>query len=94
MSEKKPACPDPSRARALGHDVRRRIFETLQSRAATPAELAREMDLTLEQAAYHTAVLVDSGCIERLQRRPREGTLENLYVAAAASWRSCSRPSP
>jgi DNA-binding transcriptional ArsR family regulator len=94
MSEKKPPCLDPAQTRALGHEVRRRIFEILRERAASPAELAREMDLTLEQAAYHAAVLVDSGCIERLRTRQREGTLENFYVAAAASWRSCSRPSP
>ena len=78
---------DPDLAKALSHPLRQRILERLSAAGeASPNELARELDASLSNVAYHVRVLRRFGCVQLARTRQRRGALEHYYRAVAHPW--------
>jgi DNA-binding transcriptional ArsR family regulator len=75
------AQPDLELERALAHPIRLRILEALRGRVASPAELSLELGEQAGVIAYHTATLVDCGCLEIVYSQATgRGGLENFFA--------------
>jgi len=72
---------DPRLAKALAHPVRVRLLGILQTRQASPSEMAEELGMPLTNVSYHVRVLADYGLIRLVSRTPRRGVIEHHYVA-------------
>jgi DNA-binding transcriptional ArsR family regulator len=72
---------DPRAVKAIAHPVRHRILRSLNERAASPKELAAELEQPLANVSYHVRILADLGCIELVDTQPRRGALEHYYRA-------------
>jgi DNA-binding transcriptional ArsR family regulator len=70
---------DPRVAKALAHPLRVRVLGVLERRSATPRELAEELDVGLENLAYHVRKLRDYGLIELERRQKVGGAYEHVY---------------
>ena len=70
---------DPRLIRALGHPTRDRILRTLWGGEASPADLAKELDIPLGHLAYHFRVLLQCDAIELVRTEPVRGTLKHVY---------------
>lgn len=72
---------------AYAHPLREKIFTILTERAASPAEMTRELGLErkdLSNVNHHTKYLVDLGCAELIDERQRPGgPPEKVYKATA-----------
>jgi DNA-binding transcriptional ArsR family regulator len=77
---------DQNLVKALAHPIRVRILEALQGRSASPVALSKEFDVSLGVVSYHTNALLDCGCIEPTQTRPRRGTIEHFFTAIPRSF--------
>jgi DNA-binding transcriptional ArsR family regulator len=77
---------DQNLVRALGHPMRVQILESLQGRAASPTELARQYHESLGVVSYHANALLDVDCIEQVRTRPKRGTIEHFYTARPRSF--------
>jgi DNA-binding transcriptional ArsR family regulator len=73
---------DRDMVRALSHPLRRQVLAALRSRAASPAQLAKELDVGLGTVSYHFRQLADAKLIELVEERPRRGATEHFYIAA------------
>jgi predicted ArsR family transcriptional regulator len=60
----------------------------LSQRAASPRELAEELDLPTRHVAYHVKRLEELGCVELAQARPASGgrVVEHIYRATQRSY--------
>jgi DNA-binding transcriptional ArsR family regulator len=67
--------------KALGHPVRVRALEVLNTRIASPSELAKELDEPLGNVAYHVKILEENEAIELVRTAPVRGALEHFYRA-------------
>lgn len=66
--------------KAVSHPVRARIHRILQERAASPSEMARELDEDVSLVAHHTKHLVKLGCAELAYDRKVHGrAVEHVY---------------
>src|SRR3954447_5685946 len=74
---------DPRLVKALAHPIRVRILGILESRSATPRELAAEIGLPLENVSYHVRTLKSFGFIKLERTRQVRGAIEHHYRAAA-----------
>lgn len=82
MSAKsKDAPPDQRLIKSLGHPVRTRALEILNTRVASPSELAKEMKEPLGNVAYHVKILEENDAIELVRTAPVRGALEHFYRA-------------
>ncbi len=70
-------------AKALAHPLRFRILIKLNERAASPSDLAGQLDAPLGNVSYHVQVLLAQGAIELVGTRPVRGALEHIYRATA-----------
>lgn len=86
MAEKKAVRIDQELVRALSHPIRVSILETLQGRVASPTELSKEMDKSLGVVSYHTNTLVECGCLELVDTKPRRGALEHFFGVTPRSF--------
>jgi len=77
----KEAIPDQRLIKALGHPVRMRALQVLNTRVASPSELAKELDEPLGNVAYHVKILEENDAIELVRTAPVRGALEHFYRA-------------
>jgi DNA-binding transcriptional ArsR family regulator len=71
---------------ALANPIRVQILEILSDRAASPIELATELDKSLSHVAYHTRTLDECGCLQLVGTEQRRGATEHFYKAAPDSF--------
>jgi DNA-binding transcriptional ArsR family regulator len=76
---------DPGLVRAIAHPLRARILGILQTRRASPKELAAELGLPLANVAYHVRILSDLKLIRLVKKTPRRGAIEHHYEAVAGA---------
>lgn len=74
---------DPAVAKALAHPLRTRILAALESRTASPTELASELDAPLGVVSYHVRRLHTLKFLKLVRRVPRRGAVEHYYTTVA-----------
>ena len=72
---------DPQLVKALAHPLRVRILRILESRTASPNELANELGAPLPNVSYHVRALARAGLAELVRTTPRRGAVEHYYRA-------------
>ena len=73
--------PDPRIVKALSHPLRMRLLARFNEDVLSPAELAREFDMSLPLISYHVKTLRELGCIELVKETPVRGAVEHHYRA-------------
>jgi DNA-binding transcriptional ArsR family regulator len=68
-------------AAAVAHPIRTRSLAILGERVASPAEIARELQLDVSKVGHHVNVLADADLIEEVGSRPVRGAVEHYYAA-------------
>jgi DNA-binding transcriptional ArsR family regulator len=68
-------------AAAVAHPIRTRSLAILGERVASPAEIARELELDVSKVGYHVSALADAKLIEEVGSRPVRGAIEHFYKA-------------
>lgn len=91
MAERKPDRSDREVIRALSHPLRVRILEAVQGRAASTSELAEQLGRSVGVVSYHANTLLACGCLEIVETRPREGSVEHRFGIAAACFVDASQ---
>jgi DNA-binding transcriptional ArsR family regulator len=74
---------DPSLAKALAHPMRTRILSALESRTASPSELADELEAPLGVVSYHVRRLHALHFLKLVKRVARRGAVEHYYTTVA-----------
>jgi DNA-binding transcriptional ArsR family regulator len=72
---------DQNVIKGLAHPLRVRILGILETRAASPNELAQELGAPLGNVSYHTRELLRFGLVELVKKTPRRGAIEHYYKA-------------
>ena len=72
---------DPRLVKGLAHPLRVHILRVLQSRVASPSEIAEKIDAPLGNVSYHVRFLARVGLIELASTKPRRGAVEHYYRA-------------
>lgn len=72
---------DQNVIKGLAHPLRVQILGVLETRAASPNELAQELDAPLGNVAYHTRELLRFGLVKLVKKTPRRGAIEHYYKA-------------
>jgi predicted transcriptional regulator len=72
---------DPRLVKGMAHPLRVRLLAILQTKTASPSELAQELGVPLGNVSYHVRVLADFGLIRLVRRTPRRGAIEHHYEA-------------
>jgi DNA-binding transcriptional ArsR family regulator len=72
---------DPRLVKALAHPLRIRILAILEEEAASPSELAEQLDAPLGNVAYHVRALANLGLIKLVRTTPVRGAVEHHYKA-------------
>src|SRR5687768_790268 len=67
--------------KAIGHPLRMQLLARLNERVASPVELARELDESVQLVSYHVRILRDLGFVELVRTTPRRGAIEHHYRA-------------
>jgi DNA-binding transcriptional ArsR family regulator len=80
QSARKPAV-DVGVVKAIGHPLRMQLLSRLNERVASPVELARELDESVQLVSYHVRILRDLGFVELVSTTPRRGAIEHHYRA-------------
>ena len=75
------AAVDSGVVKAIGHPLRMQLLTRLNERVASPVELARELDESVQLVSYHVRILRDLGFIELVSTTPRRGAIEHHYRA-------------
>jgi DNA-binding transcriptional ArsR family regulator len=75
-----PSTSDPRVIKAFSHPVRVQILESLETRVASPSELASEFGLSVGSVSYHVQQLVELGQLRLVDRVERRGALEHFYT--------------
>jgi DNA-binding transcriptional ArsR family regulator len=70
-----------NRLKAMSHPLRAAILRILAERAASPAEMARELEEELSNVSYHAKQLVRFECAELVDIQVVRGALEHFYRA-------------
>lgn len=68
-------------AAACAHPIRTRSLAILGERVASPAEVARELQLDVSKVGYHFNALADADLIEEVGNRQVRGAVEHYYRA-------------
>jgi DNA-binding transcriptional ArsR family regulator len=78
-----PSMVNPQLAAAMSHPTRIHAMTLLLERAASPREIAAELDEPINNVTYHVDQLLKLGCIELVETRPVRGgrVVEHLYKA-------------
>src|SRR3954453_8142967 len=72
--------------KALSHPVRARALAILNSRVASPKEIADELNLEVGNVSYHVNQLLQFGCIEMVDKAQRRGAIEPFYRGVTRSF--------
>src|ERR1700759_750121 len=72
---------DPRLVKGLAHPLRIHILRVLETRVASPSEIAEVLGAPLGNVSYHVRFLARSGLIELTSTNPRRGTVEPYYRA-------------
>ena len=75
------AAVDSGVVKAIGHPLRMQLLTRLNERVASPVELARELDESVQLVSYHVRILRELGFIELVSTTPRRGAIEHHYRA-------------
>lgn len=68
------------RLEAMRHPLRAAVLRILDERAASPAEMARDLkQLDVSNVSYHTKRLVELDCAELVYERKVRGAVEHIY---------------
>ena len=86
MTPRRPNRIDQRLVRALGHPLRVKILEIVQTRNASPSELTEMLSAPLGNVAYHVRVLEKCGCIEQVATARRRGAVEHYFRARPRSY--------
>lgn len=70
---------DSSYVKAMSHPLRVTIMAMLEERAASPVELARNLDASLGTVAYHVRTLHRLGLIDLIDETPVRGSIQHHY---------------
>src|SRR6201992_2660762 len=68
-------------AAAVAHPIRSKCLVILAERVASPAEIARELQLDVSKVGYHVNALAEANLIEEIGSRPVRGAVEHFYRA-------------
>jgi DNA-binding transcriptional ArsR family regulator len=68
-------------AAAVAHPIRTRSLAILGERVASPAEIARELQLDVSKVGYHVSALAEAKLVEEVGSRPVRGAIEHFYKA-------------
>jgi DNA-binding transcriptional ArsR family regulator len=85
-------------AKALSHPIRAAVLVALGKRESSPARLARQLGVPVENVAYHVNTLLRLDMIELAETRPVRGGVEHFYRAARraeiddAGWADMAEP--
>jgi DNA-binding transcriptional ArsR family regulator len=66
-------------AKAFSHPMRGHILGILDTRVASPNEIAQQLGERLANVSYHVRALLDLGCIELVRTEQRRGAIEHYY---------------
>jgi DNA-binding transcriptional ArsR family regulator len=80
-SSKQQQSVDVGVVKAIGHPLRMQLLARLNERVASPVELARELDESVQLVSYHVRILRDLGFVELVSTTPRRGAIEHHYRA-------------
>jgi DNA-binding transcriptional ArsR family regulator len=69
-------------AKAMSHSVRVKALEILNERVASPSDIAEQLGLPVANVAYHVRALLQLGCVEEVDARPKRGAIEHFYRAS------------
>ncbi len=72
---------DARLVKGLAHPLRIHILRVLDSRVASPSEIASEINAPLGNVSYHVRFLARVGLIELAGTEPRRGAVEHYYRA-------------
>jgi hypothetical protein len=72
--------------KAMSHPLRQELFTIINDRVASPNGCARELDVSLNDAAYHMRALWKLDCAEVVDTRQRRGATEHFYKATRRSF--------
>ena len=70
---------DARYVKAMSHPLRVTIMAMLEERAASPVELARNLDASLGTVAYHVRTLHRLGLIDLVDETPVRGSIQHHY---------------
>ncbi|HEU4658410.1 MAG TPA: helix-turn-helix domain-containing protein [Capillimicrobium sp.] len=73
-------------AKAMAHPIRRRVLQIFNERVASPSEIARELDLPVQNVSHHVQALLKLECIEQVEHRYVRGAIEHRYRAVRQAW--------
>jgi DNA-binding transcriptional ArsR family regulator len=68
-------------AAAVAHPIRSKCLVILAEREASPAEIAKELNLDVSKIGYHVTALADAKLIELTRTQPVRGAVEHFYRA-------------
>ncbi len=71
---------------ALRHPVRAEALSILNTRVASPAEIARALGLDISNVAYHVRRLHEYECVELVETRAVRGATEHFYRGNAQKY--------
>jgi DNA-binding transcriptional ArsR family regulator len=72
---------EPELVRVAAHRLRIRALAIFSERAASPKELAAELDTPVGNISYHVRELEQLGMIELVEEKQRRGAVEHFYRA-------------
>jgi hypothetical protein len=72
--------------KALSHPVRARALAILNSRVASPKEIADELSWEVGNVNYHVKQLEEFGCVELVYEAKRRGATEHYYRGITRSF--------
>ncbi len=83
-----PHLTNPQLVTALAHATRVHALTVLNERAASPKELASELDRDINHVSYHLEKLEELGCVELVETKLRHGgrVKEHFYRATVRPW--------
>jgi DNA-binding transcriptional ArsR family regulator len=77
---------DRQLVKALGHPVRAEALTILNTRVASPNEIAKELGLPVGNVSYHVNELEKLGCVELVRTEQRRGATEHYFRGVARSY--------
>jgi DNA-binding transcriptional ArsR family regulator len=66
----------------VAHPLRCRLLAVFADRAASPAEIAQELNLPVGDVSYHVRTLREAEMIRLVEERPVRGSTEHFYRAS------------
>lgn len=77
---------DQHLAAALRHPLRAECLTILNARIASPAEIARELDVPVGNISYHIKELLKYYCVELVETKQVRGATEHFYRGVAQKY--------